>query len=291
MIDIAEINTPKATTVDQTPSNAANPAETPIDTLLLEIAYALLAPLFLEAAGGNVAFARNAAFGMIASYRATCAADLLCVVQIIAYALASLRTVMLTVAEDVPVTVVIRAINSAQRLARVEEQCRKSRQEYYGRDKPARDEPPIPTAADLMREMAARRPPPANAPRSNAVPPGDPAASRQPAPPSSQAWEPFLHSPTMPPQLGGLMLRIEKQGLQPVSKPGPGGPVQSGWRKVWGDSAARVACQFLSDIESLPPQQRKETLKQARTLQYVAQELLSGAPLPDHPDWPPSPAN
>jgi hypothetical protein len=94
----------------------------------------------------------------------------------------------------------------------------------------------------------------------------------------------------MPPQLGGLMLRIEKQGLRPVSKPGPAGPVQSGWRKIWGDSAARVAGQFLGLVEGLPPQQREETLKQARTLQYVSQELLSGAPLPDHPDWPPSPA-
>ncbi len=277
MLDIPSNKTPKATAVDQSPPDTANPPETPIDTLLLEIAYALLAPLFLEAAGGNIAFARTAAFAMIDSYRATCAADLLCVVQIIAYALASLRMVMQTVTSDMPVTLVLRSIRLAESLAKTEERCRRTRREYQVQAIPMPMEP-VPTAADLLRQMAPRREPPAN----------PPAPRPEPAQASPQEWEPFLHSPTMPPQLGGLMLRIEKQGLQPDSKPGPGGPVQSGWRKVWGDSAARVAAKFLGEAQGLPPPERDEMLKRVHMMRYVSKELLSGAPLPDHPDWPPS---
>ena len=94
--------------------------------VLLHLIVLLLAPLFLEAGGGDVNFARLAALETVGAYRARNNADLIAIAQIIAYGLASLGSLGLSMADDLSLSMILRLRGNANALNRSAEQNRRA---------------------------------------------------------------------------------------------------------------------------------------------------------------------
>jgi hypothetical protein len=84
----------------------------------------LLTPIFLFAAGGDVAFARLAANETLDSYRADTHADLITVAKIIAFGLAALDSLSRSMQDDLPISQILRLRSSANAADRAEHRNR-----------------------------------------------------------------------------------------------------------------------------------------------------------------------
>ena len=101
------------------------PPETQGDGLLHLIVF-LLAPLFLTASDGDIAFARAAALETVNSYQARNSTDLIAIGQIIAYGLAALGSLSLSMADDLSLSMTLRLRGNATALTRAAEQNRRA---------------------------------------------------------------------------------------------------------------------------------------------------------------------
>lgn len=126
--------------------------------ILIDLVAALLTPMFISATGGDLRYARLAALETVSSYRVTTQADLLQVVQIIAFSLAAIRTLCVSMAEDISIPTLLRLNLSADRLSRAESRTRNARQQEQARSAAApaaAPKPPRP-AASVPAEAAAQ---------------------------------------------------------------------------------------------------------------------------------------
>ena len=80
--------------------------------------------MFLSAAGGDLEFARLAAAETLKSYRADTHSDLITVAKIVAFGLATLGSLSLSMADDLPVTQILRLRANANATDRSEHRCR-----------------------------------------------------------------------------------------------------------------------------------------------------------------------
>ena len=113
-------DTPETTTGPQ-------PSPRPSD-ILLNLITALLAPMFLSVSGGDVGFARLAALETVTSYRSRHSADLIAIAQIIAFGLAALGSLSLSMQDDLSLSMTLRLRGNANALNRSAEQNRRAMQ-------------------------------------------------------------------------------------------------------------------------------------------------------------------
>ncbi len=151
--------------------------------ILIDLIAALLTPLFIGPARGDLRYARLAALETIWSYKVTTQADLLQVVQIIAFSLASIHTLCAAMTGDVSLPVMLRLNNSAERLNRAEGRVRQARQadQALAAAHPPAPQPPPAPRPDAAHPPAPQPPP---VPRPDAAPqpaPQVPAATETPA--------------------------------------------------------------------------------------------------------------
>jgi hypothetical protein len=92
--------------------------------ILLNLIVTLLAPMFLCASDGDIRFARMAAIETINGYRAQNHAGLIAVAQIVAFGLAALGSLSLSMADDLSVSMTLRLRGNANALNRSAEQNR-----------------------------------------------------------------------------------------------------------------------------------------------------------------------
>jgi len=223
------------------------------DLPLTELAVTLLTPMFLIAARGDVGLAGQAARGMLEEYGATTQAAMLSVVQIIAFAMASLNTLTLSMAEDAPLNVALRACNCADRLSKAELRHRRLHEKQQ---QEAAQAPPASTEAAEAASAAS--------------------ADEQPR----QTDEP---RPPLPPQAEAVLL----------GRPLPSGPdapppvppeVQAEWRQRFAKSAARVADGFEAALDGLPPEEQAGQRFRIEALRRASKLMLDNQPLPEYPD-------
>nr|WP_294501147.1 hypothetical protein [uncultured Rhodopila sp.] len=219
--------------------------------ILLSLIVALLAPLFIEAAGADIALARAAARETIAAYRAQNHASLIIVGRIIAFGLAALGSLSLSMADELTIAMIIRLRSNANALNRSAERCERMLQEARAAGMAPEpgggfDEVEVRAAVAAAQRRAAEavRPPPAR--------PEPPPAARAPA---SQA-EPAQYDPY------------------------PG---------MWADAMTTVAAEELAAVAHLPPEQRRAATARAALLTEKANQLRDGRTAP-HPrpgdlDW------
>src|SRR3954464_2071794 len=93
-------------------SEAASVHRSPAN-ILLDLVITLLTPMFLAAAEGNLAFARQAAAETLNAYRTETQSDLITVAKIIGFGLAALVALSLSMADDLPLPTVLRLHASA----------------------------------------------------------------------------------------------------------------------------------------------------------------------------------
>jgi hypothetical protein len=92
----------------------------------MNLIVALLAPMFLGVTGGDIDFARMAAVETVNAYRARNRADLIAIAQIIAFGLAALGSLSLSMADDITVSMALRLRGNANACNRSAEQNRRA---------------------------------------------------------------------------------------------------------------------------------------------------------------------
>ena len=134
--------------------------------ILINLLVTLLAPMFLAAADGDIVFARIAALETITEYRADSQASLMRVAAIIAFGIATLASLSQSMAEDLPIPLVLRLRSNANALDRSAERHERAlgtaRPAAAPRPEPVATEPPAAQPAPPGAEAAAARAEPGN---------------------------------------------------------------------------------------------------------------------------------
>jgi hypothetical protein len=104
--------------------------------ILMNLIAALLAPMFLGAAAGDIGFARLAAVETVNAYRIRNHADLMTVAQIIGFGLAALGSLSLSMLDEISLAMTLRLRGNAVALNRSAEQNRRALRDPAG-DAPA----------------------------------------------------------------------------------------------------------------------------------------------------------
>ena len=127
---------------------------------LLNLVLTLLAPMFLLGSNGDIHYARIAALGTINDYRARDNADLISVVQIVAFGLAALGSLSLSMADDLSLNMILRLRGNANACNRSAEQNRQALQRSdLHASQPEAPPPPTPPAQQPKPQPQAVHPP------------------------------------------------------------------------------------------------------------------------------------
>ncbi len=121
------------------PSHPAQP--------LLNLIVTLLTPMFLAAAGNDLAFARQAAIETLNAYRAETQSDLITIAKIIGFGLAALAALSLSISDELPLRTMLRLHASANASDRSEHRNRQVLQQSQAHRASAPVEPDIDEAA------------------------------------------------------------------------------------------------------------------------------------------------
>jgi hypothetical protein len=268
--------------------------------LVMNVIIAFLTPMLLATTGSDQAQARAAAIQTVNAYAARNPAELLLIGQSIALGLAVLSSISLSMAENIPITLILRLRANAASLHRAAEQCRRALPEPIAipvQEAPLSDidlqleEEIIAEVArtrqrvnDYQASLTGRRtaPPPApdTAPESPLLPP--------PECPDSPA--------TMKAAMAALLADSErriaeadaalKSTGQPIQKATPrqAPPLQvpttedEYFRAAWSSAMADVADEMTAGIANLPQVERRAAGIRVAALNSTASQLISGTP-------------
>ena len=213
---------------------------------LLNLIVTLLTPMFLAAAGNDLAFARQAATETLNAYRAETQSDLITIAKIIGFGLAALTALSLSMAEDLPLRTILRLHASASASDRSEHRNRQALTQTRPTNRPAPSEPDIDVAALTAAAAEMNGAPRKTSPSS---PPSPKPAAKPPEPPK-QAPANRRRSP-LPRNLGRLRRRHRRRNrrrlptLPPEERPSAA---------IWIDALNEVATDFLAG--DVPPRVR-----------------------------------
>jgi hypothetical protein len=218
------------------------------DDILLTLIVALLAPLFLTAGDGNIAFARLAALQTIGAYRARSQADLITIAQIVACGLAALGSLGLSMGDQLSVSMVLRLRGNAVALNRAADWNRKAL--AASRTAAPAPEPAAPPQPDLAYEATVQ----ANV-----------AAARQ----LTAAARADLGKPAP---------------ATPTPSQSPSATAHREWQIMLANAMTEVAVEFSAEAASLPPEQRDLAARRADALSTAATDVILGnIPPPPRP--------
>jgi hypothetical protein len=234
----------------------------------MNLIVALLAPMFLGVAAGDINLARMAAIETVNAYRSRNHADLIAIAQIIGYGLAALGSLSLSMADDISIAMALRLRGNANALNRSAEQNRRAIRQSLP-DTPTRHYQEVPAAsvpanerdlaqyeadamarlADTKRLIAASR-----------------TLLRDPEP-APAAPTPTTALTTTTPTTTTLKTMT---------------PTITDRQKdaAWAAAMADVADEFTASLADLPPAEREMASRRIAALNNVASELLSRPPMP-----------
>jgi hypothetical protein len=243
--------------------------------ILMNLIVALLAPMFLGAAAGDIGFARSAAIETVNAYRIRNHADLIAVAQIIGFGLAALGSLSLSMMDEISLSMTLRLRGNAVALNRSAEQNRRA----------LRDPADAAPAAYQAEAVADLDPDPA-AQESEAVVDAD----RQPEPAAllNQGAErqlaaeaearlrdvdrptphPTPHSTGRPPAQGATVASV---------------PMDKRHREMWAIAMVKEAGELHVSLPGLPPAERKTASMRIAALSSTAHDLLTGHRAPAAP--------
>jgi hypothetical protein len=273
---------PQATTRSDSPLH-------PCD-ILMNLIVALLAPMFLSVAGGDIAHARMAAIGTVNAYRIRNQADLIAIAQIIGFGLAALGSLSLSMADDISLSMTLRLRGNANALNRSAEHNRRALTASHATDRslimprqprnlktnPPRQNHDVDNA-ELTAGMAAAN---------NAV-----ADGQEPLPTEQQ---PANQAPTPAPAPAADVAAAQKtNAAQDTAAPAQttGAATQKTnamaekaaekrHHEMWAIAMVKEASEITASIPSLPQAERRAATIRAAVLGSTANELLTGASSP-----------
>jgi hypothetical protein len=190
-------------------THTTNHSQAPSETgPLMNLIITLLAPIFLGVTAGDISLARMAAAETVNDYRARNQADLIAIAQIIAFGLAALGSLSLSMDDDMSLSMALRLRGNAVALNRSAGQNRR----LFNRSDPA----PLPAIPVEDKEPARFPRPPAEQPT---VSQPNPQAQNQvpPAPTPADKHHPEMRAIAMVKEATALTASIAN--LSPAERP------------------------------------------------------------------------
>jgi hypothetical protein len=229
------------------------PEAAPSSTRLTDIAITLLTPLFLAAAQGDLTTARDAARSMLRCYPTRNEAELLTVVQIIAFVMATISTLSAAMTGDLPAPLMLRAMGCAGRLSNAEAQQRR--------------------LLEAQQQQSRPKPPPIEVPDNLTMPP-----TRPPAPLGPDAFTQEERLDLMEAAMHGTV------GNDAFGNPIVPLDIQIKWRKQYAEQILPLADQLAAGAGALPPMECEKQRDTANRLRLSANALRQGKPMPQFPN-------
>jgi hypothetical protein len=236
--------------------------------LFMHLIAASLTPMFLPITNGDPDQARAAAIETINAHAPRTPADLLPIAQIIAFGLAALSSISLSVAEDIPNPLILRLRGNAASLNRGAQLCRRALRETAPHDAAPAEQSEAERRVEqaVITEIARTHQRIANEATQPAIPPD--------------------HPPTMAAALDVLAAESQRRideaeaALKaPSRRPRPVTEDQA-HRTAWSNAMADVAREVAAEIDGLPPIERRAAGLRAAALTSAANHLLTGGPTP-----------
>ena len=229
--------------------------------VLINLIVTLLAPIFIAAAGGDIGRARVAALETLSSYQARSHASLIKVANIIAFGLATLGSLSLSMGDDQPIPLILKLRCNAVALDRSADRNERALKASQA-DPAAEAHGPGFDEAEMHANVAEAQ---QRAAEFQARPRATEPAPKPPAP----------EAPALP--------------AEPARAPGDPRPAaprpQQAYQSQWAAAMAQVAAEEMAAAANLPPVQRKAHTASAAILSSTANTLLCGdpgsPPLPD----------
>jgi hypothetical protein len=281
------------------PSPQASPA--PAIPTLLTLIVAILAPMFLGITAGDIGLARAVALETMNAHRTENRADLLAVAQIIAYGLAALGSLSLSMADDISLSMALRLRNNASALTRSAEKHRaalvRDHCDGWTDDQPAFpmtsatgmvgekenfSEAAVVAALEATRKLAAETQARMAAAEQLRVqsapstPPPAPIATTVTAPVTAPVAAPVA-APAAAPAAAPVTAPISAPMTPPVSAE------ERRNQMAWANAMINVAGDYTASLPNLPPLQHKTVSLRVAALVTTANDLLAGAPMPALP--------
>ncbi len=252
----------QTTTLPNPPLDAPTDPDIPLhpSDILMSLIVAFLAPMFLSASAGDLGFARMAAIETVNAYRLRNQADLMAVAQIIAFGLAALGSLSLSMADELSLSMTLRLRGNANALNRSAEQNRRVLRETHANHPmphpaalPVEPEAPIMFADDgqtdapeaLLSAAAAQR---LAAEAEARLHGGEQTAAQAAAPLPAQ-----VRTPTSTP-----IATAETRN-----------------REMWAIAMVQEAAEVTASLPGLPPAERPAASIRAAALSSAANELLT----------------
>jgi hypothetical protein len=204
--------------------------------VLMALIVTLLAPMFLGVSAGDISLARLAALETVSAYQARNQADLIAIAQIIAYGLAALGSLSLSMDDNISIPMALRLRGNANALDRSAEHNRRALAQTRS-DAPA---PQQPSPVDARYEA-------------------ETLANLEETKTRVAAAQARLH-PVAPAPTPVPVLTLQDKQIQ----------------AAWASAMTDVAGEFTASIAHLPQAERKEASRRAALLSGCANELLSG---------------
>jgi hypothetical protein len=223
---------------------------------LMNLVIALLAPMFLGVTAGDVRLATIAAAQTVNDYRAQNHADLLAIAQIIAFGLAALASLSLSMADDISLSMMVRLHGNANALNRSAEQNRRAIRGY-----------------------------PTNAGKPRQEPMADPPAAARPSVSNEhvdRARTERLLNLEVEQQLALQSEARLRDPLQAADQPATPSPTlareaaDKRHEAMWAITMVKEAADISASIPNLPPFERRAASVRAASLSTCANDLLYG---------------
>jgi hypothetical protein len=196
--------------------------------LLATLIVILLTPMFLAVADGNLEFARAAAAETLASYRAETHSDLITIAKIIAFGLATLSSLSLSMDDALSVSQVLRLRGNATATDRAEHRNRQT--------------------LDKSRTQQAAEPPP----------------------------EPQIDTAALTAAAAEMQKRTAENLANLTPQPTPTTDADRQYAATWAASAAQVARETATSLDSLPPDERHGAAIWVNVLNDIARDFMAG---------------
>jgi hypothetical protein len=217
--------------------------------ILMSFIVALLAPMFLGVCAGNISYARMAAIETVNAYRTRNHADLIAIAQIVAFGLAALGSLSLSMADDISVSMALRLRGNANALDRSAERNRRAiRQSHAGHPAPQQADS-AGTAPRLTRDEHE----------------------------ASLAVTPKLVAETRTRSRDAEPARVAAPIATPVLSAFPQ-PTEEQLQAMWAEAMTNVAGEFTASMVHLPPEEREVASRRIAVLNSCATQLLTGVP-------------
>nr|WP_294525480.1 hypothetical protein [uncultured Rhodopila sp.] len=223
--------------------------------LLANLIIALLAPMFLWSCKGDVLLARRAAAETLGAYCATDNLTLIRAAKIVAFDLATLSSLSLSMFDDTPTTLALRLRGNANSLDRAAERNR------AGLEQDRRDAAMVAEVAGLSDAdvLAAVKQAQRQVRQAQAEPQAAPPPAASPAP------KPVTPAPLPePPRVAPARLPATDQQ----------------WKTAWAGAMTQVAEEMTAELAGLSPAERAAELIRIQALSRSATALASGTVAP-----------